>query len=107
MNSLRLKLQAIREVEYAVTVGKDGLALDDDSYEGTTHAAHATYISMLAGKIGNQIGAGNLQVAAVHGVQRHILMYQQRTQLVNFIVSGAAPLGSVEQTIFKTLSNQK
>jgi predicted regulator of Ras-like GTPase activity (Roadblock/LC7/MglB family) len=105
MNSLMLKFRAIHEVEYAVTVGKNGLALDDDSYEGTTHAAHAAYISMLAGKIGNQMGVGNLQVAAVHGVQCHILMYQQRSRLINFIVSGSSQLGSVEQTILKTLSN--
>src|SRR6266567_3828114 len=106
MNSLRSKLQAIKEVEYAVAVAKKGIELDDDIYEGSTHAAHATYISMLAGNIDTQLGVGNLQVAAIHGVQRHFLMCQQKTQLVNFIVSGSSQLGSVEQAIFKTLSNR-
>ena len=101
-----LKLQGLQEVEYAVAVSKSGVALDDDSYEGTTHAAHATYISMIAGRIGNQLGVGNLQVAAIHGDQRHILMYQRKTRLINFIVSGSKQLGSIEQTIFKTISNQ-
>jgi predicted regulator of Ras-like GTPase activity (Roadblock/LC7/MglB family) len=107
MNSLVSILQSINEVEYAVIVGRNGLAIDDDSYEGNTHAAHAAYISMLAGKIGNQMGVGNLQVAAIHGVQHHILMYQQRTRLINFVVSGSTQLGTAEQNIFKTLSNQK
>jgi predicted regulator of Ras-like GTPase activity (Roadblock/LC7/MglB family) len=104
MNSLMSKFRSLQDVEYAVAAAKDGQALDDESYEGTTHAAHAAYISMLAGRIGNQLGVGDLQVAGIHGVQLHILMHQQKTRLVNFIVSGSKQLGSVEQTILKTLS---
>ena len=94
------------EVEYAVIVGRNGLAIDDDSYEGNTHAAHAAYISMLA-EVGNQMGVGNLQVAAIHGIQHHILMYQQRIRLINFVVSGSTQLGTVEHNIFKALSIRK
>ena len=106
MNRLMSQFRELQDIEYAVAAAKDGRASDDDSYEGTTHAAHAAYISMLAGRIGTHLGVGDLRVAAIHGVQRHTLMYQQKTRLLNFIVSGSKQLGSVEQTILKTLSNQ-
>jgi predicted regulator of Ras-like GTPase activity (Roadblock/LC7/MglB family) len=106
MNSLLSKFRSQQDVEYAVAVAKDGQALDDDSYEGITHAAHAAYISMLAGRIGAQLGVGELRAAAIHAVQRHTLMYQQKSRLLNFIVPGSKQLGAVEQAILKILSSQ-
>lgn len=105
MKNLISKCMQINEVEYAVAAAKNGAAVDDDSFEGATHAAQAGYISMIAGKIGNQMGVGNLKVAAIHGSHRHILMYQQKNVLINVIVSGSTQLGSIEQTIQKTLSS--
>jgi predicted regulator of Ras-like GTPase activity (Roadblock/LC7/MglB family) len=106
MNSLMLKFQSIHEIEYAVPVAKNGLALGDESLEGTTLAAQAAYITMTAERIGNQLGVGSLRVAAIHGIQEHVLMYQEKNRLINFIISGSAQLGTAEQTILKILSNQ-
>lgn len=106
MSETNTKLTAIPEVEYAVLLNKDGSTTDDDSYEGSTHAANAYYLSMFAGKLGHQLGAGDLVSAAVQGCDHHLLLFQSKNHYLTVTVAGASQLGAIEATIRKTLSRK-
>ena len=106
MSETNAKLSAIPEVEYAVLLNNDGNTTDDDSYEGSTHAANAYYLSMFAGKLGHQLGAGELISAAVQGQDHHLLLFKSKNHYLNVTASGSSQLGAVESTIRKTLSTK-
>ena len=106
MSDTNAKLAAIPEVEYSVLLSKDGTTTDDDSYEGSTHAANAYYLSMFAGKLGQQLGAGELVSAAVQGYDHHLLLFQSKNHFLKVTVSGSSQLGAIESTIRKTLSKR-
>jgi hypothetical protein len=106
MSETNAKLTTIPEVEYAVLLNKDGSTTDDDSYEGSTHAANAYYLSMFAGKLGHQLGAGELVSATVQGCDHHLLLFVSKNHYLNVTVSGSSQLGAIESTIRKTLSKK-
>jgi len=106
MSSINVKLKTIPEVEYAVVLNKAGVAADDDSYEGASHAANAYYLAMFAGKLGMQLGAGELASAAVTGNDHHLLVFQSKNHYLSVTVSGSHQLGAVEATVRKTLSQK-
>lgn len=106
MSETSAKLSSIPEVEYAVLLNKDGNTTDDNSYEGSTHAANAFYLSMFAGKLGRQLGTGELVSAAVQGQDHHLLLFTSKNHFLNVTARGSSQLGAVESTIRKTLSNK-
>jgi len=48
MSDINNKLRTIPEVEYAVVQTKEGVPVDDATYEGATYAANGLYLSMFA-----------------------------------------------------------
>ena len=106
MSDINTKLKAIPEVEYAVVLNKSGLPTDDDSYDGATNSATAYFLSLFAGKLGNQLGAGELLSAAVQGKEHHLLVFQSKNHFLSVAVDGASQLGAVESTVRKILSQK-
>jgi predicted regulator of Ras-like GTPase activity (Roadblock/LC7/MglB family) len=106
MSDTNSKLAVIPEVEYAVLLNKDGSATDDDSYEGSTHAANAFYLSMFAEKLGQQLGAGELLSATVQGTDHHLLLFKSKNHFLKVTACGTSQIGAVESTIRKALSNK-
>ncbi|HEY3309815.1 MAG TPA: DUF4388 domain-containing protein [Desulfuromonadaceae bacterium] len=106
MSDINRKLKAITEVEYAVVLTKKGETVDDSSYEGSTHSANAYYLSLFTNKLGNQLGTGEMISAAVHGSDRHLLLFQSKNHYLSVAVSGNSQLGAVESVIKKALTQK-
>ena len=106
MSDINTKLKAIPEVEYAVVLNKSGLPTDDDSYDAATHSANAYFLSLFAGKLGNQLGTGELLSASVQGQDHHLLVFQSKNHFLSVTVDGSSQLGAVESTVRKMLSQK-
>lgn len=106
MSEINNKLRTIPEVEYAVVLTKEGVPVDDSSYEGTTYAANGLYLSMFASQLGNLLGAGELISAAVQGSKHHILLFQSKTHFLNITVNGSSQLGAVENSVRNALAQK-
>jgi predicted regulator of Ras-like GTPase activity (Roadblock/LC7/MglB family) len=106
MSDINTKLKEIPEVEYAVVLNKAGNPTDDDSYDGATHAANSYFLSLFAGKLGNQLGAGEMISASVQGHDHHLLVFQSKNHFLSVTVDGSSQLGSIESNVRKTLSQK-
>jgi len=106
MSDINTKLKTVPEVEYAVVQTKEGVPVDDASFEGATHAANGLYLSMFANQLGNLLGVGELVSATVQGTKHHMLMFQSKTHYLNIAVSGTCQLGSAEANIRKVLTQK-
>ncbi|HPX62377.1 MAG TPA: DUF4388 domain-containing protein [Deltaproteobacteria bacterium] len=106
MSDINNKLQTIPDVEYAVVQTKEGVPVDDSSYEGATYAANGLYVSMFANQLGSLLGAGELISAAIQGSNHHLLLFQSKTHYLNILVKGTSQLGAVESSIRKVLTQK-
>jgi len=106
MSDINKKLSSIPEVEYAVVQTKDGVPVDDATYEGSTYAANGLYLSMFASQLGNLMGAGDLISAAVQGSKHHLLLFQSKTHYLNITVAGSSQLGSIETNVRTALAQK-
>lgn len=106
MSDINNKLRAIPDVEYAVVLTKEGVPVDDSSYEGSTYAANGLYLSMFASQLGSLLGAGDLISAAVQGSKHHMLLFQSKTHYLNITVSGTSQLGAIEASVRTALAQK-
>ncbi len=100
-------LAQIPGVTKAVLLSKDGIPVDDSSYEAEILAAQALYLATLGNHLGSFFGAGNLKGAAVEGSESHLLLFEATNHFLSVAVKGESQLGSVEAEIRKVLSPKK
>jgi predicted regulator of Ras-like GTPase activity (Roadblock/LC7/MglB family) len=106
MSDINNKLRVIPEVEYAVVLTKEGVPVDDATYEGATYAASGLYLSMFATQLGALMGAGDLVSAAVQGTSHHMLLFQSKTHFLNITLAGSSQLGAVETSVRAALAQK-
>jgi predicted regulator of Ras-like GTPase activity (Roadblock/LC7/MglB family) len=97
------ELRAIPGVAYAVIQGKDGGRVADDSYEGEVLSGQALYVAMVGRQLGDQLQAGEIHSAVVHGAARHVVLFAAKSHLVTAVVDAAAQVGAVEAAVRKVL----
>jgi predicted regulator of Ras-like GTPase activity (Roadblock/LC7/MglB family) len=97
----------IQGVSHAVLLGKDGIPVDDTSYEAENLAAQAVYLAMLGDRLGNIFGVGSVKGAAVQGKESHQLLFEAKNHYLSVAVKGENQLGVVEAEIRKVLSPKK
>jgi len=105
-SSINTRLKSVEGVEYAVVLSKDGAPSDDSSYEGEVNAAKGMYLSMLAMKLGNQLGTGDFVSASVQGKENNLLLFTSQNHYLMVNVNGESHLGTVEADLRKLLTTK-
>jgi len=97
-------LKRIPEVKHAVLLGKDGKALDDNSYAGEQLAAQTIYLAMIGNRIGAALALGEVKSAALQGKSHHMLLFESKLNYLGVAVNCESALGGVESEIRKALT---
>ncbi len=99
-------LSQIPGVTHAVLLGKDGIPVNDTSFDAENLAAQAMNIAMIGNQLGNLFGAGTVKRAAIQGKDSHLLMFEAKNHILSIAVSGETQLGAVDAEIRKVLNSQ-
>lgn len=100
------KLRRIPGVHYAALHGKDGSQVGDDSYEAEVLGGQAIFLSMMGNQLGTIFQAGAILSAAVHGANRHLLLFATKSHFLSVVVNGDVQAGAVETEVRKVLSGR-
>ncbi len=100
------KLRRIPGVAYAALHGKDGSQVGDDSYEAEVLGGQAIFLSMMGSQLGAIFQAGTVLSAAVHGANKHLLLFATKSHFLSVLVNGDVQAGAVESEVRKILSGR-
>ena len=98
------RLRRIPGVHYAALHGKDGAHVGDDSYEAEVLGGQAMFLSMIGNQLGAIFQAGAILSAAVHGTDKHLLLFATKSHFLSVVLNGDAQPGPVEAEVRKVLS---
>lgn len=100
------KLRRIPGVAYAALHGKDGSQVGDDSYEAEVLGGQAIFLSMIGNQLGGIFQAGTVLSAAVHGANKHLLLFATKSHFLSVLVNGDVQAGAVETEVRRILSGR-
>lgn len=106
VNSINLKLKAIPEVEQALIMTKDGVLVDDISYEAEFLGAHGLYLALFSGQIGSRFGVGEIKSVTVHGSERHLFMFDSKRHHLCVSAKGSSNVNSLDVEIRRVLTQK-
>lgn len=99
------KLRKIPGVDYAALHGKDGSQVGDASYEAEVLGGQAIFLSMIGNQLGTIFQSGAILSAAVHGANKHLLLFATKSHFLSIVVKGEFQAGPVEAEVRKVLSS--
>ena len=100
------KLKAIPEVEQALIMSKDGVVVNDTSYEAEFLGAHGLFLSLFAGQIGSQFGVGEIKSVTVHGSDHHLFLFDSKRHLLCVSAQGVGNVNALDGEIRKVLAQK-
>ena len=99
------QIRALPGVSYAAVFNRDGIAVGDPSPAAEALAARSLYlVSALSSPLGQALGLGDLQLAAVNSPGGQLLLFQSRDTYLAASVADGASLTDAEAAIRRTLS---
>lgn len=101
------RLRRIPGLTYAVVQGKDGQRIDDQTSDGEQLSVHLDFLSAIGRQLGEVLGTGELQSAAVQGAAQHLLLFATRSHFLGVLADGERPLAAVEAEVRKSLAANK
>ena len=101
------RIRQIPGVAYAVLLAKDGARLGDDSYEAETLEGQTAYLAMLARRMGEAFGTGEVVAAVVQGAHQHLLLLATKQHQLSVLVHGDSQPGVVEGEIRKLVTTPR
>jgi predicted regulator of Ras-like GTPase activity (Roadblock/LC7/MglB family) len=104
MSEINQKLKAIPDVEHALVMTKDGAAVDDTSYEAEVLGAYTQFLARFGGKLGSQLGVGELKTAAVHGSDHHMFLLESRNHYLGVSAKGSGNVNALDAEIRRLLA---
>jgi predicted regulator of Ras-like GTPase activity (Roadblock/LC7/MglB family) len=106
VRDINLKLKAIPEVEQALIMTKDGMVVDDSSYEAEFLGAHGLFLSLFSGQIGSQFGVGEVKSVTVHGCEHHLFLFDSKRHLLCVSAKGSGNVNSLDGEIRRVLAQK-
>ena len=106
MSDINQKLKAIPEVEQALIMSKDGVVVNDTSYEAEFLGAHGLFLSLFAGQIGSQFGVGEIKSVTVHGSDHHLFLFDSKRHLLCVSAQGVGNVNALDGEIRKVLAQK-
>jgi len=98
------RIRQIPGAAYAVLLTKDGARLGDDSFEAESLEGKTAYLAMLAKRLGQAFGAGEVLAATVQGTDQHLLLLATKQHHLSVLVKGESQPGLVESEIRKLVA---
>jgi len=106
VSDISQKLKTIPEVEHALVMSKEGVAVDDTSYEAEFLGAHTMFLAQFSGQIGTQLGLGDLKSVTVHGSQHHMFLFDSKRHYLGVSAQGAGNANVLDGEIRRVLAQK-
>jgi predicted regulator of Ras-like GTPase activity (Roadblock/LC7/MglB family) len=104
VSEISQKLKVIPEVEHALVMTKDGAAVDDTSYEAEVLGAYTQFLARFGGKLGSQLGVGDLKSAALHGNDHHMFLLESRNHYLGVSAKGSGNVNALDAEIRRLMA---
>ncbi|MBW4055139.1 MAG: DUF4388 domain-containing protein [Proteobacteria bacterium] len=106
MSDISTRLSGIPEIEQALVMTKDGVIVDDTSYQAELVGANGLFLALFSGQIGSQFGIGELKSAIVSGMDHHLFLFDSKRHLLCISAKGSANVNSLDSEI-RTILGRK
>ena len=106
MSEINSKLKAVPEVELALVMSKDGVVVDDSSYEAEFLGAHSLFLANFAAQLGSSFGVGETKSVTVHGSKHHLFLFDSKRHYLGISASGDANANILDVEIRKVLAQK-
>lgn len=107
ISNINTRLAGIPEIKYAVVLSKEGIPVDDDSFQGAEYAANGMFLSMFTSSFGHELGLGELVSATVHGEQSHLLLFKSKNNYLNVVAAGSSQPTAVEVRLRQAMAQKQ
>lgn len=106
MSEISAKLSVIPEIEQALVMTKDGVIVDDTSYQAELVGANGLFLALFSGQIGSQFGIGEFKSAIVHGMDHHLFLFDSRRHHLCISAKGSANVTVLDSEIRRVLGRK-
>ncbi len=103
-NSIIEKMRRVSGVVQAILQTKDGIRIGDDSFETEVLEGQASYLVMVANRLGEVFQLGESQFAAIQGSVQHLLVFSSKSHYLSVLVNADTKIGVVDAEIRKLLA---
>ena len=106
MSDISTKLSVIPDIEQALLMTKDGVVVDDTSYQAELYGANGLFLALFSGLIGSQFGLGELKSATVHGSEHHLFLFDSKRHHLCVSAKGSANVNLLDSEIRRVLAQK-
>lgn len=106
MSDISTKLSVIPDIEQALLMTKDGVVVDDSSYQAELLAANGLFLAFFSKQVGSQFGIGEFKTATVHGNEHHLLLFDSKRHQLCVSARGSANANSLDSDIRRVLAQK-
>ena len=100
------KLRRIPGVVQVVLLEKEGVRIEDDSYQGEVLAGQAVYLAMAGRRLGSAFQLGEVVSAVIQGSNHHLLLFSAKSRFLCVLVQGQSQAGAVEAQVRRVLAGR-
>lgn len=106
MSDINKKLKAIPEVEHALVMTRDGVAVDDSTYEAEVLGAYTQFLARFGDQLGGQFGVGDLKSVVVQGSDHHMFLYESKSHHLGVSARGSGNVNALDSEIRRVLAQK-
>ena len=106
MSDISTKLSVIPDIEQALLMTKDGVVVDDTSYQAELLGANGLFLAFFSKQVGSQFGIGEFKSATVHGNEHHLLLFDSKRHQLCVLAKGSANANSLDSEIRRVLAQK-
>ena len=106
MSDINKKLSVIPEIEQALVMTKDGVVVEDTSYQAELLGANGLFLALFSKQVGSQLGIGEFKSATVHGCEHHIFLFDSKRHHLCVSAKGSATVNSLDSEIRRVLAQK-
>jgi predicted regulator of Ras-like GTPase activity (Roadblock/LC7/MglB family) len=106
MSDIGVKLSVVPEIEKALIMTKDGVVVDDTSYQAELLGANGLFLALFSEQIGSQFGIGEFKAATVHGTDHHLFLFDSKRHHLCVSANGSANVNSLDSEIRRVIGQK-
>ncbi len=106
MSDISTKLSVIPDIEQALIMTKDGVVVDDTSYQAELLGANGLFLALFSEQIGSQFGIGEFKAATVHGTEHHLFLFDSKRHHLCVSANGSANVNLLDTEIRRVIGQK-
>ncbi len=106
MSDIGVKLSVVPEIEKALIMTKDGVVVDDNSYQAELLGANGLFLALFSEQLGSQFGIGEFKAATVHGTDHHLFLFDSKRHHLCVSANGSANVNSLDSEIRRVIGQK-